>query len=238
MYLSDERLIFVHIPKCAGTSVERTLLEVSGREHEPLETTLLQKNRNPLKGPPSFGHLRAEDYVKKGHVSPQEWRQCFKFAIVRNPLARLVSAYNFRGVSWRARIRGRETWSFREYVLEYFPRWFDENYLRGHDNWTHVRPMWTMLFDRSARNLLVDYVCRMETLAEDFGEVCRRTGLPEGIKLKRENSSVVKDPATGRTLEAEEAKPPWQAYYDEETLRFARDFYRRDFELFDYSNEL
>lgn len=234
MYVSKLKIVFVHIPKCAGTSVERCLLQVSGLENDSLTTTLLQKNRNPFKGPPSLGHLRAKDYVSKGHMTQNQWNSAFKFTIVRNPLARLVSIYNYRALSWRARALGKKSWSFREFVLNYFPAWYDENYIKGHDNWTHAQPIWKMLYDSKGEKLLVDYVGKLENLNEDFKTVCLKAGLAEITTLPRENPSSIKNPTTGEILPPGYSKPHWSSYYDEDTLSFAVDFYKRDFELFGY----
>lgn len=63
------KIIFIHIPKAAGTSI-------SG---------VLYKKRN--------GHLRAA-YVKKA-LGEQLYNKKYSFSVTRNPYDRLVSAYNF-----------------------------------------------------------------------------------------------------------------------------------------------
>lgn len=234
MYIAQLNLVFIHIPKCAGTSVEKCLPRLAGIENEPLDCCLLQKNKNPLKGPPSLGHLRACDYVSKGHISQQQWDQAFKFSIVRNPLSRLVSIYNYRNPSWRARIRGINQWTFRQFVLDYFPQWYDENHLKGHDNWTHIQPMWKMLYDPPGNKLLVDYIAKMETLESDFELVREQANLPETLILPRENSSTAKNPATGETVSNEMVRSRWWEYYDDDTFKFAKSFYEKDFDLFGY----
>jgi len=238
VYLSEPGIVFVHVPKCAGTSIERFLIEHYDLEGVSREELLIRKNRNPFKGPPSLGHLRARDYVGKGHLRAEQWNRAFKFAFVRHPLRRLVSIYNYRGVSWRARLAGVRDWSFRDFVLRFFPRPFDQNYLRGHDNYSHTRPMWTMLYDRNGEECLVDFVGRLESLHQDFAEVCRRIGIEDPPGLPEANRSLGRDPLSGRRLEAGETAPAWQEYFDPETLRFAREYYRKDFELLGYDPDL
>lgn len=66
------RAIFVHVPKCAGTSIENALKESQDR----------------VVG----GHTTALGYLR---AFPEKFRDYFKFAIVRHPADRLVSAFNY-----------------------------------------------------------------------------------------------------------------------------------------------
>jgi hypothetical protein len=237
MYIREKKLLFIHIPKCAGSSIEKSILAACSMEELSSEEVLLSKNKNPFKGPPSLGHLKASDYVKRGYLTDEDWDGAFKFTFVRNPLARLVSAYNYRGVSWRARLFGCKEWTFHEFVLKYFPRWFEENHLKGHDNWTHVQPMWKMLYDDKGEKLLVDQVGKLENLLEDFAKVCKLANLPEDTHLVHENPSLYRNPQTGKLM-AKGEKIHWSEYYDEDTLAFAKSYYAKDFDLFGYDSDL
>jgi hypothetical protein len=63
------RGIFIHIPKCAGTSIEKTL---GGQEFG--------------------GHSTARGIRDK---YPNEWERYYKFTIVRDPLTRFASGYHY-----------------------------------------------------------------------------------------------------------------------------------------------
>ncbi|MBN2683928.1 MAG: sulfotransferase family 2 domain-containing protein [Pontiellaceae bacterium] len=67
--LHDKKLIFVHNPKCAGTSVKRVL------------------------GLP-FGSA-ADHRIPSYMVSKKTWESYYSFVIVRNPFDRLVSSYAY-----------------------------------------------------------------------------------------------------------------------------------------------
>ncbi len=72
----DLKCIFIHVPKCAGTSIEKTL---GGSQY----------------GGHSFGRTIRRD-------NPQKWNEYYKFGIVRDPLTRFGSAYYYmkeRGLS-------------------------------------------------------------------------------------------------------------------------------------------
>ena len=68
--ISDKhKLIFIHIPKCAGCSIEK-IFNSSMMDHQ----TALE--------------------IKSKHA--EKWNSYFKFTIVRNTWERLVSIYHFR----------------------------------------------------------------------------------------------------------------------------------------------
>lgn len=72
----ESRSIFIHVPKCAGTSIEKTL---GGSQY----------------GGHSFGRSIRDKF-------PKEWKRYYKFGIVRDPLTRFGSAYYYmkeRGLS-------------------------------------------------------------------------------------------------------------------------------------------
>jgi hypothetical protein len=63
------KCIFIHIPKCAGTSIKNSLFSSKCHSHMPL------------------------NFYEKAH--PEFYREAFKFSIVRNPISRAYSAYRY-----------------------------------------------------------------------------------------------------------------------------------------------
>ena len=78
MILDKEKLIFIHIPKNAGTSIS---IYLSG-EPEMVE----------IRGQKAFKHETVGD-IKRDH--PEIYNSYTKFAIVRNPYSRMVSWYSY-----------------------------------------------------------------------------------------------------------------------------------------------
>tara|TARA_Y100000034_G_scaffold51421_1_gene63242 strand:+ start:525 stop:1094 length:570 start_codon:yes stop_codon:yes gene_type:complete len=74
MLLRDKKIIYIHIPKCAGVSVEK-LFGWIGARHETMQ-------------------VYADDYSKEFLES------CFKFTFVRNHWARMVSWYFYHKDWW------------------------------------------------------------------------------------------------------------------------------------------
>jgi len=67
MILESKKILYVHIPKCAGVSIER-FFGWKGLRHETLQT---------------YADAYSEDFLES----------CFKFTVVRNPWDRMVSWY-------------------------------------------------------------------------------------------------------------------------------------------------
>lgn len=75
MLLLDKKLLFIHIPKCAGTSIE---VFFTGRDWTEIN--------------PRTKHLTAQEAVRT--YGREVWDQCFTFSVVRNPWGRLLSFFN------------------------------------------------------------------------------------------------------------------------------------------------
>lgn len=99
--------IFVHIQKCAGTSIERALGHFDGFEGRGGQD---HRTVRQLQQPPPLSALTTFDNVKEvarrvryslrthanlnndATVTRDQWRQHFMFAFVRNPYTRTYSA--------------------------------------------------------------------------------------------------------------------------------------------------
>ena len=95
---------------------------------------------------------------------PGPWRDYFKFCFVRNPFDRAVSDF-----IWRTRKTGNTEMTFRDFLQRLERRDFSNTAIPRHfDNW----PIYT-IDDRIA----VDFVGRLERLADDLEEVFARLEL-------------------------------------------------------------
>ena len=89
MIVSDRhKFAFIHIPKCAGTTVRNRITpydDLGGAHHERVED-------HPVLGPTDFVHLPL--YTLRDHF-PEEFdkvRRYWSFAVLRNPKSRFFSA--------------------------------------------------------------------------------------------------------------------------------------------------
>jgi chondroitin 4-sulfotransferase 11 len=166
------RCLYVHIPKTAGNSVNRTF----GTEWE--------------------NHKDLQRYARE--ISPAIFASYYKFAIVRNPWERIFSDYNYQKKKSRARVsklflfkETGEKRKFCEWVTatlsdphRYDPRsWGGEVSPEIH-RWS-PQVEWISLDGKIA----VDRVLHLERLTEDFPGLCRHLGLPP-MKLPHRNRRV------------------------------------------------
>jgi hypothetical protein len=147
----DTESIFVHIPKCAGVSVNKALYGNLGGAH----TTL-------------------DQYIRT--FEPASILRYFKFTIVRNPWDRLVSAYHFlkRGGFHEA----DRAWADTELCAydnfdDFVRRWVnDKNVWK----WPHFRPQYHYITDRYNK-ISLDFIGMVENIESDFAYIAERVGV-------------------------------------------------------------
>ncbi len=208
----EHQFLFVHVPKAAGTSIVSALEPYACRPDGFWLNRLLDRagvHVNYL-GPHRQKRFRVHTpaAVLRRQVPRRVYDTLFKFAFVRNPWDRLVSYYHYvlatPGHNRHERV-GR-LGSFAAFV-EWCCRKrkpVDQQY---------------MLCD-SGGNLIVDFVGRYETLADDFRTVCRRIGL--GVSIPHLNRSRHRD---------------YREYYGPATRDLVAELYAGDIERFGYTFE-
>lgn len=159
--------IFVHIPKCAGVSVCRSLFGDFGAGHYPLTT---------------FRKV----------FSPTDYSDYFKFAFVRNPWDRLFSAYRFlkRGGFNPVDRRWAEQHLAGYHNFGDFVRgWVTPDNVRS---WVHFRPQCDYLQVPDGIPG-IDFIGRFENLEADFARLCERLGLQRQLETLNTDDSAIQD---------------------------------------------
>lgn len=208
------RCIFIHVPKCGGTSIEAHLREhadATGAEPEP-----------------GIGRpMRRERLAEALNRHPNY----FVFAFVRHPYDRIVS-------TWLHGLRGEGPYHERpvhalalaEYVRLAAEGRMTE--LSAFDRY-HLRPQVEFIPSPSRRTLFgvplaaevrCAFIGRFERLDEDFREVCRRIGTAER-PLPRLNAA----PPAG-----DDGTDPRRDHLDDPTQALVRELYREDFAAFGF----
>lgn len=185
--------LFVHLPKTGGISIAKALF-----------------------GDLGGGHLDVGQYLLVYERSLYE--KLFKFAFVRNPWDRLVSAFLFLkqgglNESDRAFAERLDRYStFEEFVTHWVT---PENVQTG----SHFRPQLEQICWPGTRVPAMDFIGRFERLHQDFQTVCATLGVT-GVELPHKNRTA--------------GKRDYRSYYNDKTRQVVADIYREDAELFGY----
>lgn len=139
------KVLFIHIPKVAGSSIEKSLFGTKG----------------------SVGHYKAIDFIKD---DPEKFQNYYTFAFTRHPLDRFVSAYEY--LRQGGRNKYDKAWadeyllvhdSFKSFVLSLN----NETQRKQILSWMHFQPQYLFVCDES-KKILVDFVGKYENIENDF----------------------------------------------------------------------
>lgn len=172
--IDELQAIFVHIPKCAGSSVEALLRGYASKR-------------------PISGHMRAQDFRK---FFPEKFRDYYTFSICRNPAKRFQSAFYFLQEIEEA--KAPAAFRFSEERLKPYGNdinAFCEDFFSKKNavfSFVHFYPQYTFLCDQK-KNILIDDVFKLENLASEWDILKEKLGvneqsLPEVNKTKTEKS--------------------------------------------------
>ncbi len=226
------RIIFVHVQKTGGDSLEKALRSVDpdAVDSPPIKwPRRLQKEVIQLASIPGtegFWHGRAPLCEGK-HLFARDvqdsldsavWRSYFKFAWVRNPFDRLVSWYHMiqqLNQDYRLWKYARsESSDFDSFVRNCTAVVYESPFERKSFCFNQI----DYITDERGRTI-VDFVGRFESLEEDFARLCELAGLPK-LRLGKYNSSKHGN---------------YRSYYTDETREVVCTRYQRDLEAFNYA---
>jgi len=158
----NNKIIFIHIPKAAGTSIALALY-----------------------GKKSSHHATAYDYLLKDE---KRYRECFSFTLTRNPYDRLLAAYlylksggmNTIDLVWRDKYINNFS-SFEDFVLNGLDRAIYEDA-------EHFIPQINFVTNKSGE-IICDHIGKFEDINATI-EIIKSEGFT--LSLSKENSSIKK----------------------------------------------
>jgi len=160
--------LFIHVPKCAGSSI----------------CTAMFNGRTP-------GHLPLYWYEQQ---FPEQYAAAYKFAFVRDPLERAYSAYAFlhsNTLSGRDHAAQQLVRQYRDFD-DFIARWLHTETISRQ---LHFAAQSDFLTD-SLGHLAMDFIGYQEHLERDFQIVCEQLGMV--CQLPHVNSSVQRQPIKAR----------------------------------------
>lgn len=164
----QQKCIFVHITKCAGISISKSLFGNLGGSH-----------------------LRIPHYQLI--FSQYEFEEYFKFTFVRNPWDRLVSAFLFLkkgGANKQDRAWAEENLSGFEDFEAFVTKWVNR---KNVNTWKHFVPQYKFVCEPGGQTPKVDFVGYFERLDDDFAYVRQRLGLHSSLQHLNKTSGSKKD---------------------------------------------
>jgi len=162
------KIIFIHIPKCAGQSIESIFLRDLGLSWEERYPLLLRPRKANEKGPERLAHLYAEEYFKFGYIPKEKYDKFFKFSIIRNPVDRILSEINYQRIPKKnsKNINGIES------VEEYISKVIKLN--KFSDLQRHISPQVKFLHDSETNKLLVDKIILFDELNHEVPKILQK----------------------------------------------------------------
>tara|TARA_Y100000004_G_scaffold193929_1_gene257392 strand:+ start:18695 stop:19330 length:636 start_codon:yes stop_codon:yes gene_type:complete len=204
------KFIFIHVPKCAGTSIKRALYPYcdeydqffGGHPNVPEENSEVHK------------HSTASEV--KRFATRERWDKYFTFSFVRNPFSRIVSLYKW----WQETdglfdIKTKNiisNMSFEEFVFSKYTGETQVKFLASKN------PKKT--FVTEANRVELDFLGKHERINKDFAYVC---GL-----LKLPNLNLEKHNVTTNDYNS------FNAYYNKKTKTRVREKFAEDFDFLGY----
>jgi len=233
----SKKIIFIHIPKTAGTSINLAL-EVGVNPNRSKILAANNPRNSRRRGPPRLNRKRHT------HALPEEykkyWKSRFTFTVIRNPWDRLLSTYmfnccnantvrpknindkyEFRSV---ARTLGGDRFS---YFVKNNLKYLTENRSKdGQPYWLKPMSYW---FDKKYP---YDKVLKFETLQKDYSELmetCYLLGIniPQLLKDKY-HKTVYSATKYGHCCDS------YIRHYDSEMIDIVQEVYEEDIDRFDY----
>jgi|TARA_Y100000289_G_scaffold39201_1_gene38627 hypothetical protein len=167
MISHEHKFIFIHIPKCGGSSIESSFgcdLWDKKRFPDHFYSYDLALGRDPSTNK-YLQHLTITEIRELKNNSIDDY---FSFSFVRNPWSRHLSDFYFYG--------GRKKCDFKNFLLS-----------PPEDDLSHAMPQFDFVYSPDGE-LLVDFIGRFENLQEDFNIVCDKIGIPPK-KLPHKNTT-------------------------------------------------
>lgn len=205
----DKRCIFIHIPKCGGTSIEHVIWPYPEDLTEPnLWWGFVSKYHNKYQTG-GLQHLLARQV--RSEVGLEIFNSFYKFTIVRNPWDRIVSQFAYMQT--------------RPDLMDFIgmqPETEFKAYLGLIQKKQHVQwmPQTDFILDQDG-TLLVDKIGNLESIEKDSREVFDILGIcGEQAKVFHANRSQRKST---------------DHYYDQESIEIVSEIYSSDINYLNYS---
>ena len=227
--LHSAKIIFVHIPKTGGGTIEKTL-GIYGKDNNgslsPDHSILYGRYKNKF-----LQHLTINE-IKE--LNKKEFESYKKISFVRNPYDKIISEY-----LWRIQVYGKRKLEFKEYIMEeVVPRrnkvnkfvknfYKDESFVPFLD--AHYINQVDYLFQN--KKLAMDEIGKFENFESDFKRIFEKKIISTKIhKSKVDYTYYVIKKILPKFL----TNKMYRRYYDYETQEIIQKEYSDDLKILSY----
>ena len=180
MISNRHKCIFIHISKCAGSSIESAFgIDISNISTSNNKNLFGWNDEHKL----YLQHATPQQLLDHGFVSKKIWNTYYKFVIIRNPWERAVSDY-----IWMMNAI-RKTDSFKNYLLkkgkfkDVLTDKFNDSYRGDHLNKQKD------YFHYNGEDVIYDNIIRMEDINSGLTRVIEDLSLPKDFFNRKANRS-------------------------------------------------
>jgi hypothetical protein len=175
------KTIFIHIPKCAGQSIEETFLNDIGLDwckHRHLFGCFKKPSTWSDNFPNRLAHLTAYEYFDLDFVNKEIFSQFYKFSIVRDPLDRIVSAWKdlTKSIDYNKK-------NINFFILNILPKYINKKNF-------FFRSQKDFLFDPNTGKILVDNIIKFNELKSGWKKVKKATGIKINLTYRNKSKDI------------------------------------------------
>jgi len=213
MVINDNRrkAIFIHIPKCGGVSIEKSIHKALGGDDVAAYVQLIRRPPNPdniqCKG--LFLHSTLSDFRR---YYGNDIDNFFIFSVVRNPWRRMVSHWEYLTKQmYNKKVEAQHALSFTSFIQVY------ESKMLGYS----MQGYKDFLEDDGRSN--VNYVARLENIKTDIKEIEKgmKLEIPEILHMNQTDPSL-------------KEHKDWRDYYNPWTKNKVYEIFKADIEKYEY----
>lgn len=201
--------VFIHIPKCAGTTIEKMLGTCTPEEYFNFKKVSIGSEKSL---PQHFTYLELKSSLNI------EWKNFFVFSVVRNPYDRLASEYTYRK-NILSMNSNTELGDFSNFVTHLNM----DRSTRSNVFQRHLETQSSFLKDETGNISSAIKIYKTENLKECMGTIKDITGVSFSNLYWSKKS-----PDIGS----------YKNLYTPEIKEIVYNFYKEDFDNFGYSSEL
>lgn len=209
---NDRKAIFIHIPKCGGVSIERSIHKALGGNDVITYNRLIRiPPRSEILTCHGLNlHSNLSDYRR--YYGKDDIKEFFVFSVVRNPWRRMVSNWEYlTKAMYNKSVEDSHILNFSSFV-QVFQSKILAHSMNGYKDY---------LEDEGRSN--VNFVAKLENIEEDIKTI--------GLGMKLEIPEVLHMNQTDPSLREHE---DWRNYYNPWTKNKVAEIFKEDIEKYEY----